>query len=202
MASVSEPTLHLDNWFSTDAQLHQLYPKSIQLLASRHWSPLHIAQMALTFLVPNEEVKVLDIGSGIGKFCLAAAYYKPFASFFGVEQRKDLIEYAETARNILGLQNAYFIHRNFTQINLKQYDHFYFYNSFFENLDDTDRIDNKIAYSKEIYNHYTHYLYTQLKELSIGTRVVTYCSWGDEIPSEYKLIESHFDNLLKFWKKI
>jgi len=32
----------------------------------------------------------LDIGSGVGKFCLAGAYYKPSASFFGVEQRKDL----------------------------------------------------------------------------------------------------------------
>ena len=103
---------------------------------------------------------------------------------------------------ILGLQNAYFIHANFTQLNLKQYDHFYFYNSFFENLEGTDKIDNKIAYSNELYNYYSHYLYKQLDDMPVGTRVATYCSLDSEIPPGYNLIETHFDNLLKFWKKI
>jgi hypothetical protein len=62
MASVAVSSFHLENWFSSNAELHQLYPESIQLLASRHWSPLPIAQKAVSFLVPGDEVKVLDIG--------------------------------------------------------------------------------------------------------------------------------------------
>ncbi len=62
--------------------------------------------MALEFLVPHSGAKVLDIGSGVGKFVLAGAYYKPQAVFFGVEQRRHLVLHAETARNILRLRNA------------------------------------------------------------------------------------------------
>lgn len=192
----------MKNWFNTDTKLHQLYPAPMRSLARMHWSPLYIVQTAVSYLTPTDNVKVLDIGSGVGKFCLAGAYYKPSAFFFGVEQRKHLVEHADSVRKTLGLHNVHFIHRNFTQLNLGEYDHFYFYNSFFENLDGTDKIDNEIVYSNELYNYYSIYLYNQLEKMPIGTRVVTYCSWGDEIPPCYHLEESHFDNLLKCWMKI
>src|SRR5690349_9615686 len=102
----------LDQWFTTDTQLLALYPETIQLLAHRHWTPLHITQMVVEFLATHPGVKVLDMGSGVGKFCLAGAYYKPYASFFGVEQRKHLVVHAETAKEELGLQNVHFIHSN------------------------------------------------------------------------------------------
>ena len=60
-----------------DTQFHQLYPLSIQELAGMHWTPLNIARRVVQFLAPDECVKILDIGTGVGKFCLAAAYYKP-----------------------------------------------------------------------------------------------------------------------------
>lgn len=191
-----------DNAFLEESHFGQLYPLSIQQLDKTHWSPLMIVNRATTFLVNKPDAKILDIGSGAGKFCLAGAYYKPSASFFGVEQRKDLVDHAETAKNILGLQNVHFIHRNFTQLNLEQFDHFYLYNSFFENLDGTDKIDNKIAYSNELYNYYCRYLCIQLEKMPVGTRVVTYCCWGDEIPPGYQLVETQFNYLLKFWIKI
>jgi SAM-dependent methyltransferase len=191
-----------EKWFSADARLHQLYPESIRSLARMHWSPLYITQKVISYLAPNDEVKVLDIGSGAGTFCLAGAFYKPSAAFFGVEQRKNLVEHAEAARKKLGFQNVQFIHRNFTQLNLYEFDHFYFYNSFFENLNGAEKIDNEIVYSNELYNYYNIYLYNQLDRMPLGTRVATYCSWCDEIPPCYQLAETHFDNLLKFWIKI
>ena len=202
MKPTAKTPLHLDNWFSTDAKLLQLYPKPIRALARMHWSPLYITQKVVSYLALNDQVKVLDIGSGVGKFCLAGAFYKPAVTFFGVEQRKDLIEHAEAARNKLGFQNVHFLHRNFTQLNLCEYDHFYFYNAFFENLNGAEKIDNEIVYSNELYNYYSIYLYNQLEKMPIGTRVATYCSWGDEMPPCYRVAEAHFDNLLKFWIKI
>ena len=195
-------SFQLERWFSSDINLHQLYPEPIRPLARIHWSPLYIVQKAVSFLAPNDKVKVLDIGSGVGTFCLAGAYYKPSVSFFGVEQRKNLVEHAQTVREILGLQNVQFIQRNFTQLNLSEYDNFYFYNSFFENLDGTDKIDNEIVYSNELYNYYSIYLYNQLEKMPIGTRVATYCSWGDEMPPCYQVAEMHFGDLLKFWIKM
>lgn len=202
MKSTAKTPLHLENIFSTDTKLNHLYPEPIRSLARMHWSPLYIAQKVVSYLAFNDHVKVLDIGSGVGKFCFTGAFYKPSVAFFGVEQRKNLVEHAETARKKLGLQNVHFIHRNFTQLDLNEYDHFYFYNSFFENLDGTDKIDNEIVYSNELYNYYSIYLYNQLEKMPLGTRVATYCSWGDEIPPGYRLAETHFNNLLKFWIKI
>ncbi|WP_431210286.1 hypothetical protein ACQ86N_30200 [Puia sp. P3] len=98
----------IGRWFHSDEQYHRLYPESIRALAEKHWTPLSITKIVLEFLVPHAGVKVLDIGSGVGKFVLAGAYYKPDAVFFGVEQRKDLVSHASVARKKLGLTNAHF----------------------------------------------------------------------------------------------
>lgn len=190
-----------DSWFSSDIQFLQLYPVSIQVLARRHWTPLNVAQKTADFLAAEKNVRILDIGSGVGKFCLAAAYYKPDAFYYGVEQRKDLVEHAELARHYLALQNVSFIHGNFTQLNLKHYDHFYFYNSFYENLTGTGKIDDSIAYSGELYNYYIRYLFKQLEQMPSGTRLATYHSLEDEVPPCFYVVGSEIDNLLKFWIK-
>lgn len=189
----------IDNWFSSDFQFNQLYPGDIQQLAARHWTPLNIARKAIQFLATKDGSRVLDIGSGVGKFCLSAAYFKPGAFIYGIEQRANLVEYAEEARLTLGLFNVSFIHRNFTQLDLRQYDHFYFYNPFFENLNGSDKIDSTILYSESLFEYYNQYLHMQLQELPVGTRVVTCCSWDEEIPRNYHLVEQDFENYLKFW---
>lgn len=188
----------MENWFSSDTQFHQLYPPSIQQLARRHWTPLNVTQQAVQFLVPGDHVRVLDIGSGVGKFCLGAAYYKPNAFFYGVEQRKELVGHAEAAKEVLGLSNVSFIHGNFTKLDLKRYDHFYFYNSFYENIKGTPKIDYKVLFSETLYNYYNRYLFKQLEEMPTGTRVVTRCSWEDKIPPSYSVVSSDFDSMLKF----
>ncbi|HEV2483011.1 MAG TPA: methyltransferase domain-containing protein [Puia sp.] len=192
----------IDQWFSSDEQLHLLYPKPIQALAEKHWTPLSIAKLALEFLVPYPGAKVLDVGSGVGKFVLAGAYYKREANFFGVEQRKHLVLHAEAARKVLGLKNVHFFHRNFTQLHFKAFDHFYFYNSFYEHLMDTGRIDDSIMSTPYLYNYYNRALYKKLAGMPIGTRVATFHCLEGRIPPGYELIEEHVGTLLKFWLKI
>jgi len=171
------------------------------MLAAKHWTPLHITWRVAQYLAPADNVKVLDIGSGVGKFCLAAAHCMPSAFFFGVEQRKDLVSHAECGRKILGLKNVHFMHGNFTQLDFRQYDAFYFYNSFYENLVATDKIDDNIEYSTGLYNYYNRLLYRKLNEMKAGTRLVTYHSLEEEIPPAYHLVEAQVECLLKFWIK-
>ena len=193
---------NIDTWFSSDAQMNHLYPKEIQLLDRKHWTPLSIAHISVEFLVPHKGVKVLDVGSGCGKFCLAGAYFKPLAHFFGVEQRENLVGHAETARRILKSENVTFLNQNITQLNFKQFDHFYFFNSFYENLMDTDKIDGSIVCSPHLYNYYNRYLCKQLSELRVGTRLVTFHSLDDKVPPGYELVEIQYGNSLKFWLKV
>ena len=191
-----------ESWFSSDEQFDQLYPPPVQLLARKHWTPLSVARKAAEFLAAENDVRILDIGSGVGKFCLGAAYYKPKAFYYGIEQRRSLIHHAESAREMLKLENISFIHGNFTQLDLKNYDHFYFYNSFYENLVDNNRIDDSIDYSAELFNYYNRYLNKQLEQMPAGTRLATFHSLEDEVPNSYHVVGSAMDNVLKFWIKV
>ncbi len=193
---------YIEKWFRSNEEFNQLYPLHIQAHAQRHWTPLNVARKAASFLSIEKDVRILDIGSGTGKFCLAAAYYTPDALFYGVEQRKNLISYAESTNDILHLENVSFIHSNFTQLDFRNYDHFYFYNSFYENLAGTDKIDDSIDYSGELYNYYNRYLYRQLEQKPAGTRLVTFHSLEDEIPPGYYVVGTEMNNLLKFWIKV
>ncbi len=190
------------HFFASDTAFDELYPDSIKLLAHRHWTPLDVAKKAAAYLAADENAKILDIGSGVGKFCLAAAYYKPAAFFYGVEQRESLIEYAEAARVKLGLKNVSFIPENFTAIDFKQYDHFYFYNSFYENISGTQKIDNAVEYSKELYSFYNFSLYRQLEKMPPGTKLVTFHIIEDEWPKGYHVVGTELDDALIFLMKI
>ncbi|MGZ5245847.1 MAG: methyltransferase domain-containing protein, partial [Flavitalea sp.] len=80
--------------FSSDVHFDSILPRNIKEKSAKHWTPLEVAKTAAKFLAPQKDYHVLDIGSGIGKFCLAAAYFNPNATFYGVEQREDLVNYA------------------------------------------------------------------------------------------------------------
>ena len=200
--ALPEKTYYTERWFSSDIHFNQLYPNPIQLLSPRHWTPLTVARKAANFLAAGNNVKILDIGSGVGKFCLVAAHHKPRAFFYGIEQRKSLVDYAETARETLGLDNVSFTAGNFTQVDFRNYDHFYFYNAFYENLIPTNRMDESIEYSLELFNYYNRYLYKQLEQRPPGTRLATFHSMEDEIPPDYHIVGSEMNELLKFWIKI
>lgn len=189
-------------YLRSDAHFDELYPHAIQSMSKRHWTPLHIVKLATEFLsdaAPHS--KVLDIGSGSGKFCLAAALYAPEVQFVGIEQRGYLTRKAQRVKERLNIENASFIEGNFTQLNLSQFSRFYFFNSFYENLEGVDKIDNSISYSEALYDYYVRYLRNGFKALPAGTKIVTYHSLGQEIPRTYNLVDSLENGDLNFWVK-
>lgn len=188
-------------YLESDEKFHELYPLPVATLASRHWTPLAVTRKACTFLATHEGARILDIGCGVGKFCLPAAFFAPYARFYGVEQRKRLLAHARNAQAALRVENANFLHANFTQLDFRNYDHFYFFNSFYENLEEAHKIDDSVAISEELFNHYNRVLFRQLAQKPKGTRIVTYHSMENEIPPEYYVVESVSGNLLKCWVK-
>jgi hypothetical protein len=186
--------------FSNDAAFDWMYPEHFQLLSLKHWTPLVNARKAAEFLAAPG-ARVLDIGSGIGKFCLAAAYAFPETHFYGVEQRHELVYHAEEAKNYTQLCNVNFIHANITQVNFKEFDHFYFYNPFYENIDPNNQIDDSIEISESLYAYYTQYLFTALDEKPAGARLVTFHISGKEVSPDYKLVSIANDGLMKMWIK-
>jgi SAM-dependent methyltransferase len=145
---------------------------------------------------------VLDIGSGAGKFCIVAAHEHPETHFFGVEQRQNLVDISNGLAKEFNLHNVFFICDNICNIDFKKFDHFYFYNSFYENVPGTQKIDYSVKYSEDLYNFYNRYLYKQLNKKQAGTRLVTYHSFGSEIPPGYEVVQTDYSDFLKFWIKV
>lgn len=186
--------------FEDDQTFDWLFPEHFQLISKKQWTPISIAQQSAGFLaLPGS--KVLDIGSGIGKFCLIAARQHPATMFFGVEQRPELVHHANVAMEFLRLDNLEFIHANMTQINFKAFDHFYFYNSFFENVDFIGRIDDSVETSLALYKYYTQYLSANLDRMPQGTRLVSFQGSGKEVPENFTLVKSTFNGLLNMYVK-
>lgn len=192
----------MKKWFASDLNFNSLYPEPVQEAADKHWTRIEVAKKASAFLATSAEDNVLDIGSGAGKFCLVAAHEHPLTHFYGVEQRQNLVDISNDLAKELELNNALFICDNICNIDFEKYDHFYFYNSFYENVPGTQKIDYSIKYSEDLYNFYNRYLYKQLAKKQVGTRLVTYHSFGSEIPAGYEVVHTDYSDFLKFWIKL
>ncbi|KAF2508670.1 methyltransferase domain-containing protein [Flavobacterium zhairuonense] len=183
-----------------DTEFNEVYPIRIKKLAARHWTPVKIARKAAGFLVDRPNKRVLDIGSGAGKFCLVGAA-STTGRFYGVEQREPLIKLSRKIAEKYKIDNVEFIHSNITEISFLDYDAFYFFNSFQENIDLTARIDKSIDPSEELYHLYTGYLKDQLEKTPIGTKLVTYWSNCREVPKSFSLESVSHGGVLSFWRK-
>jgi SAM-dependent methyltransferase len=186
--------------FRHDTAFDDLYPEHIQELSQMHWTPVDIAKKAGDFLsVPN--TSVLDIGSGVGKFCITAGFFHPETSFCGIEQREELYTFAEIAKREIELPNVNFIHGNLTELDFKDYDHFYFYNSFYENIEPDSRIDYTVRTSFELYDLYSRFVYQVLEEKPSETRLVTFHAPDTQVPPGYQLVNNSYSRVLKMWIK-
>lgn len=188
-------------WQISDTEFDKLYPERIRQLSVKHWTPIEIVKKAARFLASGPGAKVLDIGSGAGKFCLIGARLFPEIVFYGIEQRKDLHQVAVSVKGTTGIKNVNFLHGNLTQFDHSRFDHFYFYNAFYENLASDGHIDQLLPYSTEIYHYYSRYLYKILDGKKSGTRLVTFHSLEDEVPPSYQLVDATIDLNLKMWLK-
>jgi hypothetical protein len=183
-----------------DVTFDELYPEHIQEMSPMHWTPVNIARKASNFLaIPN--ARVLDIGSGVGKFCITAGFFHPETTFYGIEQREELYTFAEIAKTEVDLPNVHFIHGNLTDLDFSGFDHFYFYNAFYENIEPDSRIDYAVKTSFELYDRYSRFVYEMLDNKPPETRLVTFHGVDSQIPPGYQLINNSYTRVLKMWIK-
>ncbi len=183
-----------DDFFNT------LYPLRIKKLSEFHWTPVKVAKLAADYLVSKPNCKVLDIGSGAGKFCLIGAASTK-GHFYGVEQREGLVKLSQGIAKTHKLNNVEFFHSNITEISFSDYDAFYFYNPFYENLDNSLLIDNKIVIDEKLFFTYSEYVENQLKKTPVGTLLVTYWSMGVDNIEGFDLEFTAYNGKLNFWEK-
>ena len=188
----------------SDKQFDQVFPEELQGLSHRHWTPLRVARRAANFLACSPSTKVLDIGSGPGKFCLIGAITTQ-AHFFGVEQRKSLTDIATAVASRHRVSRATFINMNMADLDWTEFQSFYFYNPFQEQLDPTARIDDAFLYSLHLCEVYLELVRTRLSMAPTGTRVAAFhgIGLGLEMPDGYELVSRQLQGTgyLELWIK-
>jgi SAM-dependent methyltransferase len=184
-----------------DDRFDQIFPERVRRLSSLYWTPVAVASHAAKLLVRKPGIRVLDVGCGPGKFCLIAAALTD-GHFTGIEQRADLAKVAKDAALKERRKNIEIIHGNVTDLSFSEYDAFYLFNPFEENVFENQSIDRSVPLSADLYIKYIKYVAAELCAKPFGTLVVTYAGPALEVPSCYDCELSAFGRDLKLWVKV
>jgi len=186
----------------SDGVFDLLYPRSARLVSSVFWTPVSVAMRAAELLVLDGATRVLDVGSGVGKFCVVGALATG-ASFTGIEQRSHLVTIArETARRVGA--RATFIEGRLASDSLRDIDAIYFFNPFAENaFPPEDHLDHTVELSLDRALSDVELAERLLADAKVGMRVVTYHGFGGDMPPTYtlQLTEKHRTDQIEFWVK-
>src|SRR5258708_32599839 len=85
--------------------------RKIRALSGQHWTPVAVAARAADLLTRAGATRILDVGAGVGKFCIVGAL-STAAEFVGVERREGLVQVARRAAAQVGSKRPPFIHSN------------------------------------------------------------------------------------------
>ena len=187
-----------------DATFDALYTEPIRARSSHFWTPVAVATRAAQLFAHHEVRRVLDVGSGPGKFCLTAACVCPAVDFTGVEHRPRLVEAARAAGELLRVRNAYFRAGDATSFPWIAFDGFYLYNPFAENVcDAAEHLDDAVELSQSRYFRDVRRVRVALAAAPEGVVMVTYNGAGGPIPVSYDLVhaERAGSSWLRVWVK-
>lgn len=189
--------------FVRDEDFDEVYPLVYRQASSLYWTPVETARRAATLLIAAGARRILDVGAGIGKFCIVAAALTSDAMFTGIEQRAHLVDVGLNARQVLGVSRAELLHAALSDFATASFDGFYFYNPFIENaLPASFRLDDSVPLSPSRYKADVCRAARLLASARVGTPVVTYHGYGGKMPRGYELtrIEGHL-GMLRLWVK-
>lgn len=183
-----------------DTAFENALKKTVQGHSYIHWTPIEVIKTAVDWLGTESDNMILDIGSGVGKFCIIGAMNSR-AHFIGVETRENLVEEAIHLKKELKLENVDFIHSDIKEIDFKEFTSFYFYNPFCEHMALHSGIDEQIQFNEDAFYKYQDFVSDQLKQTSKGTKIVKYCSSDFDISTDFDLQDMYFEGLLQLWIK-
>jgi SAM-dependent methyltransferase len=173
-----------------DRRFDEQLSGELQVSAGTHFTSVVVARYAARLLAPRPGMVVLDVGAGVGKFCITAAREVPDATFVGVEYRPHLVTVATELARRHALTNVRFVHADALELDWAPYDAFYLFNPFAEHLfDGALAVDHTITFNPERYLRYVDAVQRRLAAARPGTRVVSYHGFGGAPPEAYELAD-------------
>lgn len=188
----------------TDEEFDRCLDGELQVMSACYWSQLAVAARAARWLRQLGVETVVDIGSGAGKFCVAAALATR-CRFVGVEQRTRFVTAANALAAAFGVADRVRFERGtFGEDPVPVADLYYFYNPFGENLFPfEDRLDLEVELSSSRYIACVAAAEDLLRRAPVGTYLLTYNGFGGRVPASYAPIqgERRLPCLLRMWRK-
>jgi predicted RNA methylase len=185
-----------------DRVFDAIYPVEIQRLSAIHWTPVEVALRVVRMLrlAPNEVL--LDVGAGVGKFCIVASAAQPSVKIRGIEHRARLVEIAKEGAAKVGVE-VDLRTASFEAVDAAEVDAVYLFNPFAENISDPeDWLDASVELGETRYRRDVALVQHFLSSSKIGTRVVTYCGFGGAVPAEFDLLRrERCAGTLELWVK-
>ena len=171
-----------------DAYFDRIFPDWAKKASLVHWTPACAAIRAVQFLNHQKPgLKILDIGSGVGKFCLIGSAISE-ARFVGVELRPHLVELSQRLIHLYKIPRVSFKCGDSLELDWSRYDAVYLYNPFEENRSQSQRIDSTVALDYAAFSKLVSLAYGQLEKLSKDTLVMTYHGFGGAMSPGYRNI--------------
>lgn len=189
-----------------DAAFDALLTQHARLASRDFWTPAAVARRAVSWIEEAGASRVLDVGSGVGKFCVLAAAASPERMrFTGVERRGRLVVEARFVAAQLGVAaRVDFVHGGFTELDLAAYDALYLYNPFSEHVfSEQARLDASVELSFDRMKADIAALEAALDAMRVGGVLVTYHGFRGAVPDTFDLLrwEQIGDCMLRCWRK-
>jgi len=186
-----------------DAEFDALYPAEVAAISSKFWTPVGVALRAAELLGGADGRRILDLGAGVGKFCLVGAAGVG-GIYVGIEQRPRLVEIAREAAQTLKLRSVEFRAGDHSSVDLREFGGIYLFNPFEENVrPPKDHIDETVPLSVERYLEDVAATEALLEQATPGTYVAIYHGFGGRRPAGYvQLLEERWRfGRLELWEK-
>lgn len=166
-------------------------PAELRSLSGRHWTPLHVVRRAVRWLEELGVRSVVDVGSGAGKFCIAAALCGDLTCA-GLERRSKLVTAARDLARLYGVEDRVrFEHRVFGVAGVPAADAYYFFNPFGENVFGADEwIDQDVELGRDRFAGELRIAREFFASRPVGTLVLTYHGYGGTMPRTYDEVEA------------
>jgi SAM-dependent methyltransferase len=169
-----------------DRVFDEIYPVDVQRASSVHWTPVEVAVRAAKLLAPKPGAVLLDVGAGVGKFCIVAAASVE-ATVEGVEHRPHFVEVGRAAAAKVGV-DVRLVRGTLANMDPARIDGLYLFNPFAENLcAPEEHLDDTVELCENRFWQDVDEAQRFLRAVRPGTRLVTYCGWGGLVPDDYVL---------------
>ncbi|XDD44936.1 methyltransferase [Leptospira sp. WS39.C2] len=164
-------------------------PAKYKSISTYQWTPVQVIEFTWQYLQTQSVSSILDLGSGVGKFCL---YLAKLANgnfpIYGIEDRLDLYKVSESLKTKLKLEGVVFNHEDFLVNFPFGHSHYYLFNPLYETMKGNYSIDFEKEKSANLFLKNLQILKSNLLKCKTGTKVITYHGFGGSILPGFRIL--------------